>query len=68
MLYRATRCEICGTRGKTFNGKNKSLHIDHCHVTGKVRGVLCPECNHMLGKAKDNPVLLRRAADYLEES
>ncbi len=42
--------------------------IDHCHVTGKVRGLLCINCNWLLGKSRDNPELLRAAAKYLERA
>lgn len=57
------RCAICGT--KTPGGRG-NFHVDHDHKTGKVRGLLCVCCNVCLGYAKDNPVLLRSAADYLE--
>ncbi len=43
-----------------------SLAVDHCHKTGRVRGLLCKRCNQMLGVMFDSPELLRRAADYLE--
>jgi len=42
-------------------------HIDHCHATGKVRGLLCGPCNQALGLTKDNPETLRRLAAYLEQ-
>ena len=54
-------CLICG--GTNGDGK---LYIDHCHETGKVRGLLCARCNSMLGMAQDNVERLRAAADYLE--
>jgi hypothetical protein len=44
----------------------KVLHVDHCHSTGKVRGLLCRNCNVILGLAHEDPNLLRGLADYLE--
>jgi hypothetical protein len=45
-----------------------SAHVDHCHTTGKVRGLLCSSCNLVAGKAKDSPATLRSIADYLEQT
>jgi hypothetical protein len=45
--------------------KENDLNIDHCHTTGKIRGVLCTRCNTVLGMIKDNTDLLYRAAEYL---
>lgn len=42
--------------------------IDHCHMIGIVRGILCDACNGGLGLFKDDPILLKEAADYLERS
>lgn len=58
------KCAICGSRESSWG----SLAIDHCHKTGKVRGLLCFNCNTSIGKLNDDPALLRRAAEYLEES
>jgi hypothetical protein len=44
---------------------DRARHIDHDHETGRVRGVLCPGCNTGMGQLGDDPVALRRAADYL---
>ena len=54
-------CAICSD---PLNGY-RNLHIDHDHVTGQVRGVLCRSCNLALGKFRDDPDLLIKAADYL---
>jgi hypothetical protein len=54
-------CAICGGKRRYL------LAVDHCHKTGRVRGLLCKLCNgRILTAAKDDPAILRRAADYLE--
>ena len=58
-------CAICR---RSFREMSQRLrHIDHDHLTGVVRGVLCHHCNTMLGLALDNPEILRRAFEYLNE-
>jgi len=49
-------------------GKVKPLCVDHCHKTGKVRGLLCDECNTSLGKLKENTTTLRNMIEYLERN
>jgi len=56
-------CNICGKPA----GKGHRSHIDHCHKTGKIRGILCITCNRILGNVKDNPTTLRALAVYLEK-
>lgn len=56
-------CAIC----EVAEPGGRGWCTDHCHATNKVRAVLCFECNIALGKMRDNPTLLRRAAEYLEK-
>ena len=56
-------CAICGA---AVSGK-KDFHLDHDHVTGKIRGILCRHCNSILGMAKDDIVILQKAITYLKK-
>lgn len=56
-------CQICGV-DVSYNGHR--LALDHNHQTGHLRGILCKACNAGIGRLKDDPALLRRAADYIE--
>ena len=56
------KCAICGIHQSSFK---KSLSLDHCHATNKVRGLLCQKCNFMLGLAKDSIEILKNALIYL---
>ena len=64
-------CELCGKEetalARRSTGELRALQQDHCHATGVLRGLLCLDCNRLLGAAKDNPELLRAAADYIEK-
>lgn len=57
-------CAIC----KNPKTQNRDWHIDHCHKTGQVRGILCHYCNLMLGQARDSIASLKEAIIYLEKS
>lgn len=61
LLAQSNRCAICQNVFKT----SKSTHVDHCHNTGRVRGLLCHDCNTGIGKLRDSVDLLQRAIDYL---
>jgi hypothetical protein len=56
-------CKICGT-DKPWSRSGK-FTIDHDHATGRVRGLLCHNCNLGLGKFKDSIEFLRKAMEYL---
>jgi hypothetical protein len=56
-------CKICL---KHKSDEAKSLHVDHCHTTGVVRGLLCGNCNRALGLFKDNIEVLLSAINYLK--
>jgi hypothetical protein len=59
----------CGVCGKMFEQKNiKRFHpfnIDHCHKTGKVRGILCPKCNRSLGLLQDSVEIIKKSIKWL---
>lgn len=64
-------CAICGNNETVIHGKSgelKPLSVDHCHVTGKVRGLLCSSCNLSLGGFKDNVKTLKSAIKYLKDN
>lgn len=59
-------CSICAKPEVEMRGmKVKHLAVDHCHRTGKIRGLLCQRCNKMLGYSRDNPRVLLAAVEYL---
>jgi hypothetical protein len=58
------KCAICGALHAEVS--RKRLQIDHCHKVDKIRALLCRGCNSALGYAKDDPNILRKAADYIE--
>lgn len=57
-------CKICK---RHQNELNKKLHVDHCHSSGKVRGLLCKTCNVAIGLLRDDSRVLLEAAAYLRE-
>jgi hypothetical protein len=60
------RCAICPREISPEIAR--SLHVDHCHKTGRVRGLLCRKCNLGLGNYDDTPEHLEKAAAYLRAS
>lgn len=60
----AGRCAICLCR--LVDDGSRQCHVDHDHTSGEVRGLLCVDCNVALGRFKDDPAAMRRAAEYVE--
>jgi hypothetical protein len=68
MLMLAAQRDRCAICRKQFNlGSFRPYAIDHCHATGRIRGILCRLCNTGLGMFRDSPQFLRSAARYIEK-
>lgn len=61
------KCAICKAEPPKDQHKTR-LNIDHCHASGKVRGLLCDCCNRALGLMRDNTELLQKAIQYLNKN
>jgi hypothetical protein len=59
-------CAICAKPPSSNGPRQKYLHVDHDHSDGRVRGLLCANCNIGIGNLQDDPALLRKGAEYLE--
>lgn len=59
-------CAICGE--SESSSTCKYLSVDHCHITGQIRGLLCVSCNRGLGMLRDNPLFVEKALNYLKKS
>lgn len=62
LLEQNNRCKICDEYA------TKRLHVDHDRLTNRVRGLLCSNCNSMLGMAKDSEKTLIEAINYLKDN
>ena len=62
------KCSICTVNEIDILHKRKKLCVDHCHLTNKVRGLLCNRCNLILGLVKDSIDILNNAIIYLGNS
>ena len=58
-------CAICGNTPEEGRGNTSKLNVDHCHETGKIRGLLCHKCNTGLGLLGDTKEGLLKALNYL---
>ena len=60
------RCAICGSHSNESAFHTEFFAVDHCHETGRIRGLLCNNCNRALGFLKDDPVVVSSALTYLK--
>lgn len=65
LLEQSNQCSICGSTG-SGSEKNRFV-VDHCHTTGKVRGLLCWPCNVGIGMFKERLDLLEKVVNYLNK-
>lgn len=63
------QCAICKDtiEWQSPDGKYRAC-VDHCHINGNIRGLLCPRCNQALGLFRDDPEIMQRAITYLQQS
>jgi hypothetical protein len=62
-LSQGNCCRIC----KTIEPGGRNWHVDHCHASGKIRGILCCRCNVGIGMFRNNPVILMEASSYIDD-
>lgn len=69
LIFQDGKCAICENKeSRRHNGVIRKLCVDHCHLTGIVRGLLCSRCNITIGRFEDSADLLLKASKYLTES
>ena len=61
LIHQSSVCKICGGT----NSSGVRLAVDHCHTTGKIRGLLCNKCNTAIGLIQDSALLAIKIAEYL---
>ncbi len=65
LIKQEHKCACCGTTSP--GGKHSTFVVDHCHETGKIRGLLCHNCNTALGLLKDDPARIAKLITYLAQ-
>jgi hypothetical protein len=67
LILQNSQCGICKiSETEIKHGRNTYFAVDHCHISGKVRGLLCYKCNSLLGFVNDEIETLKNAIKYLE--
>ncbi len=67
LTEQACGCKICGKQHDP-SLKRGRLYVDHCHITGEIRGLLCGGCNSAIGYFNDDVSLLEKAITYINNS
>lgn len=70
MIAQSNKCLICDEFQKTSDNKygaGSILNVDHCHITKKIRGLLCHLCNRGIGLFRERIDLLEKAVQYLKK-
>ena len=60
-------CAICGKHEQPVEGGARGLHLDHDHITGKRRGILCSRCNQGIGRFNEDTQIMQQAIDYINK-
>jgi hypothetical protein len=58
-------CAACGVHTSNYS-RSRYFDVDHCHTTGRPRGLLCNRCNMVLGQVDDDPAVLKQIARYIK--
>lgn len=66
LLTHNHQCAICGYKQPDHASRHDKLYVDHNHSNGKVRGLLCMNCNSALGHFKESLTILENAVNYLK--
>jgi len=61
LLLQDNKCAICGEKNKS----NRHYHVDHCHKSGVIRGILCHSCNVGIGNFREDHNIFVKAVEYL---
>lgn len=68
VLDREGKCDLCLEVPQPTKKRRYGLYVDHDHVTGRVRGLLCNRCNFALGHLRDRPDIAARVGPYLNHN
>jgi recombination endonuclease VII len=67
LRLQATHCPICGVEMNEDRCNKRQKVLDHCHITGQIRGMVCRQCNIVMGQAEDNASILQNAANWITD-